>query len=193
MKTVVILFLCFMPSLLCGQQALKPLGNRWVVKTNVLSLIAKRPTISIEKFFGKSFSVEGSFVQGRFDDILLTDHYKYQGFLLRTKKYFTDLTYQTLSPYGGIYVGNLYRSIRTRGKSFDDMGFFGYSSREFSGHSIRGGGSFGLSYFTKSRINFDAQISVGYGRYLNLNLSDPNTYSKGHPDVQVWASIGYSL
>lgn len=191
MKTLVIPFFFLMPFLLYGQETLKPLGNRWIVKTNVLSLIAKRPTISVERTFGNSFSVEGSFVQGKLNYILFTDHYEYQGFLLRAKKYFIDLDYQVIIPYGGIYAGNLHRSIRTTGQSLDDIGFFGYSSRKFSGHSIRGGGSFGLSYFTKSRINFDGQISLGYGRYLNLNWSDPNTYSKGHPDAQVWASMGY--
>jgi len=182
-----------MPFLSYGQETSKPLVNRWIVKTNVLSLIAKRPTIPLERTFESSFSVEGSYIQGKFNHILFTDHYEYKGFLLRAKKYFVNYNYKVILPYAGIYVGNLHRSIRTTGQALDNssIGFFGYPSREFSGHSIRGGGSFGIAYFTKSRINFDGQTSLGYGRYLNLDSSDPNTYSKGHPDFQVWASIGY--
>jgi len=191
MKTFVITLFCLMPLILYGQETTKPLQDRWIVKTNVYNVIAKRPTISVEKVIGKSFSVEGSFVQGKFDYFLFTDHYEYKGFLLRAKKYFVDLDYEVLSPYAGIYIGNLQRSIQTTGQALDDRGFFGYPSREFSGHSIRGGGSIGFSFFAKSRINLDAQGSLGYGRYLNLNWSDPNTYSGGHPDVQVWASFGY--
>lgn len=191
MKKMVITFFYLLPLLLYGQEPLKPLGNRWIIKTNVLSLIAKRPTISLERTFDNSFSLEASYTQGKFKNILFTDHYEYNGFLLRGKKYFANLDHENIIPYTGIYVGNLHRSIQTSGESLDRVGFFGYPSRQFSGHSIRGGGSFGLSYFTPSRINVDVQTSLGYGRYLNLDWSDPNTYSGGYPDMQVWASIGY--
>lgn len=182
-----------MPFLLFGQETSEHFGSKWIVKTNALNLIAKRPTVSIERTFGNSFSVEGSFVQGQFDNILLANHYEYYGYLLRAKKYFKDFDYQIIIPYSGIYVGNLHRSIKFNGVIWDNVGIFGLPSRKFQGHSIRGGGTFGLSYFTKSHINFDGQVSLGYGRYLNLDLSDPNTYSKGHPDVQLGASIGYNF
>jgi hypothetical protein len=41
-----------------SQEKPKPLTKRIIVKTNLLSLIAQRPTITIEKAFTKTFSAE---------------------------------------------------------------------------------------------------------------------------------------
>lgn len=193
MKKLILTFFCLMPFLLYGQETTTSYANRWIIKTNVLSLFAQRPTIILERTFGSSFSLEGAYTQGKFNNILFTDNYEYNGFLIRAKKYFVNYDYEMMLPYAGIYAGNLHRLIQTTGQTLDNsaIGFFSYPSRKFSGHSIRSGTSLGLSYFTKSRITLDGQTSVGYGRYLNLDLSDPNTYSKGHPDFQVWLAIGY--
>jgi hypothetical protein len=37
----------------------------------------------------------------------------------------------------------------------------------------------------------DFQTSMGYGRYLNIDKQDPNTYANGYLDMQLWFSIGY--
>ncbi len=73
----------------------------------------------------------------------------------------------------------------------DNSGWFGYPSRYFTAHSLRAGGTFGLAYITKARFIFDGQASLGYGRYVQLDKSNPNTYSNGYLDAQVWFSVGY--
>ena len=171
----------------------KSLEKRIILKTNILSLLAKRPTISIEKNFSKTFSAEVSFVQGEFNNFLFTDHYDYNGFLIRFKKYLENIEYRTLNAYAAGYMGNLKRNIQTEGRSIGSAGYFGYPSRDFSSNSLRFGGSFGLLYATKSGIVIDGQASFGYGRYLNIDKTDPSTYSKGFLDTQIWLSIGYSF
>jgi hypothetical protein len=173
-----------------SQKTSKPLTKRVIVKTNLLSIITHRPTITIEKIFTKTFGIEASFVQGEFNNFLLTDHYDYNGFLVRAKKYVNNIGYGKLSPYVAAYVGNLKRNIQTQGQT-DNTGFFSYPSRDFMSNSIRFGGSFGLLYVTKGRIIIDQQTSLGYGRYLNLDKSNPSTYSNGYLDVQMWLSVGY--
>jgi hypothetical protein len=54
--------------------------------------------------------------------------------------------------------------------------------------TAKGGGFLRL---TKNRIIVDGQASLGYGRYLKINKSDPNTYSNGYLDMQLWLSIGH--
>lgn len=164
--------------------------KRIVVKTNLLSLVAQRPTVTIEKFFSNSFSTEVAFVQGQFNNFLFTDHYGYNGFLVRAKKYFTELEFGSLSPYAALYVGNLKRNIQTTGQ-VDNTGFWGYPSRDFSANSIRGGGSLGLSYLGKSKIIVDGLASLGYGRYMKVDKPDVNQNTTGYLDAQVWLSIGY--
>lgn len=177
---------------ICGfsQEARKPLAKTIILKTNLLSLVAQKPTVIIEKVFSKRFSAEVSFVQGQVNNFLFTDHYDYNGFLIAAKKYFTDLEFGRLSPYAALYFGNLKRNIQTKGQ-VDNSGFFGYPSRDFSANSIRGGGSLGLSYISKSKIIIDTHASLGYGAYTKIHKPDLNRNSIGYLDGQVWLSVGY--
>ena len=169
-----------------------PFENRLLIKTNVLSLVARRPTISFEKLLPNGFSAELCLVQGQFNNLLLTDHYDYSGFLLRLKKYSSRFVPGEANPFMGAYIGNLTRNIATEGGS-DRTGWFSFPSRYFRGNSIRAGATVGLTYFTKGRLAIEGLGSMGYGRYLNLDALDPDTYSKGYFDLQVWLSVGYSF
>lgn len=173
-----------------SQQPERVLTKRIILKTNTLSLLAQKPTISAEKFLNETISFELSFVQGEFNNLLFTDHYDYRGVLARAKKYFTRPDFGMVASYGAIYAGNLRRNIHTAGQT-DNSGWFSYPSRDFSANSLRGGGSFGVTWITKSKIIVDGQTSLGYGRYLKINKSDPNTHSNGYLDIQLWLSIGY--
>jgi hypothetical protein len=173
-----------------AQETSSALTKRIIVKTNLLSLVARRPTVTLEKMFSNSVSAEASFVQGEFNDFLFTDHYDYSGFLLRAKKHFTDLEFGGISPYVALYVGNLRRTIQTTGQ-VDNTGFWGYPSRDFSANSIRGGGSLGLSYISKSKIIVDGLMSLGYGKYTRVYKPDVNRNSSGYLDTQIWLSVGY--
>ena len=172
--------------------SVRPLEKRLIVKTNVLSLVAQRPTVSVEKLFSNGLSAELCFVQGQFNNILFTDHYDYSGFLLRLKKYTDNFVFGQVNPFLGTYVGNLKRNIETEGRT-DNSGWFGYPSRYFSANSIRAGGTVGLTYFAKSKVVIEGLGSLGYGRYLNLDKSDPSTNGNGYLDMQVWLSVGYSF
>lgn len=174
-----------------SQEAGRPLTKKVIVKTNLLSLLAQRPTFTIEKVFLNNFSAEVSFVQGQFNNFLFTDHYDYNGFLVRVKKHFTDLDFGRVSPYAAVYVGNLKRSIQTTGGQIGSSGWIGYPSRDFSANSVRGGGSLGLSYISKSKIVVDGLMSLGYGTYTKVYKPDLNRNSNGYLYAQVWLSIGY--
>ncbi|PSR52691.1 hypothetical protein AHMF7605_03700 [Adhaeribacter arboris] len=166
--------------------------NRILVKTNIFNLLAQRSTFSVEKVFKQGYGAEISFVQGKFNYFLFTDHYYYRGFLLRTKKYFGKGKLGVIYPYLGVYAGNLKRTIQTNGQS-DHTGWFGFPSRDFSAQSVRGGGTLGIACFFKSKIVVDGQTSLGYGRYLSHKQTNPNTYAKGYLDMQVWLSLGYGF
>jgi hypothetical protein len=174
----------------CAQETSRPLVKRVIIKTNLLSFLAQRPTVTIEKVFSNRFSAEVSLVQGQFNNLLFTDHYDYNGVLITAKKYFKDLEFGSLSPYAAVYIGNLKRNIHTEGH-VDNTGYWGYPSRNFSANSIRSGGSLGLSYVSKSKMIVDGHASLGYGRYRKIYKPDVNRNSTGYLDVQVWLSVGY--
>jgi hypothetical protein len=173
-----------------SQATTTPLTKKIIVKTNLMSLLANRPTITLEKVFSKTLSCEVGFVQGHVNDFLLTDHYDYNGFLIRAKKYFEDVDYGTINSYAALYIGNLKRTIQTAGH-VDNTGFFSWPSRDFSANSIRAGGSVGGSYISKSRFVIDGLVSLGYGKYISYYKLNSIRDSNGYLDAQIWISIGY--
>jgi len=171
-----------------SQHLEKPLEKGFIVKTNLLNLLAQRPTFTIEKPFSKRFSAEITFVQGEFNDYLLTDSYKYNGFLLRGKKYVSDLKKGRINGYTGVYLGNLKRNMSTTGGTLIS-GIWSYPSRDFSANSIRAGGSLGLNCIGKKKFVVDGLMSLGYGRYIEYYKADNG--SRGYLDCQIWCSVGY--
>ena len=182
----IVIFFLATPVFCQSQKTKEP--ETLMIKTNLLNLVGKGPSISFEKFLNKSFSLELTYMKGEFNDFLLTDHYDYNGFLLRGKKYFDVVKKKEITPYLGAYTGLLHRNINTIGHN---SGFFSYPSRDFSANSIRGGFSVGGLWLLKNNFLTDLQTSLGYGRYLNIDRTDPDTYSNGYLDVQVWVSVGY--
>jgi hypothetical protein len=183
--TSIIYFLLIAPAFCQNKKSKKP--ETLIVKTNLLNLAAKGPSISFEKFLSKSFSFVLAYMKGQFNDFLLTDHYDYNGLLLRGKKYFHEINKGDITPYIGAYTGVLHRNIHTVGQS----GLFGYPDRDFSANSIRSGFSMGGLWLLKNNFVIDLQSSLGYGRYINIDKNDPDTYSNGYLDIQIWTSVGY--
>lgn len=160
----------------------------FIVRSNVLSLAVRRPTLSLEKVFPDKVGVEVSMVQGEIRNFLLTDFYQYRGVLFRIKKYTDDFGVGELSPFWAGYFGTLWRDIHTEPRD----GWLGASvGRDFTSHSVRAGGNLGISYTTKSGISFESLAGLGYGRYLNLGKNNTDVQWKSYLDVQVWLSVGY--
>jgi hypothetical protein len=172
---------------------IKSFPKPFIVKTNLFSLLAQRPTFAIEKVFSKKFSAEFAFVQGHFNNILYRDYYAYNGFLLRAKRYFLPIEFAQLNPFAAVYLGNLKRHIQTEAGLIGTTGWFGYPSKDFFANSIRGGCSLGCTIITKNKIVVELLTSMGYGRYTKIYKEDINQQSKGYLDAQVWFSIGYSF
>ena len=57
-----------------------------MVKTNIVNLVAKRPTIAIEKTFSNRYGLELAYTSGEIKNLGYRDYLHYEGFLLRAKK-----------------------------------------------------------------------------------------------------------
>ncbi len=176
-----------------SQNNLSSFPKPFIVKTNLFSFFAQRPTIAIEKVFSKKASIELAFVQGQFNNILFRDHYAYNGFLVRAKRYFLPIELAQLNPFAAVYMGNLKRTIQTEAGQIGSSSWFGYPSKDFSANSIRGGCSLGCTIITKNKIVVEFLTSMGYGRYTKVYKEDSNHSSKGYLDAQIWCSVGYSF
>lgn len=164
-----------------------------MIKTNLLNLLALRPTLTIEKPLSSHWSVGLSYVNGQFNRVLLTDHYQYDGFTIDTRYYFNELKYDSFSPYISMYVGNLNRRLRSDAKTLNEpVGLFGVGARDFYGQSVRTGVNIGGQYLFTNRISLDGHVGLGYGKYYKqFDRADPTARSDGYIDANLWLSIGY--
>lgn len=177
---------------LYGQEQVSSLRKSVLIKTNLLNLLAHRPTITIEKPLSSHWSLGLSYVTGEFNYVLFTDHYRYDGFILDTRYYIIPLQIRAFSPYVSTYVGNLNRVIRTESRSGDLLERLLVNRRDFYGKSVRFGASIGGQYLFTNRIAIDGHIGLGYGKYYQqFDKTDPSTMSDGYIDGNIWLSIGY--
>lgn len=194
MRKLAIVLLLVMGTQLAGFAQYKefvPKRSIWI-KTNLLNLLAQRPTLTIEKPLTSHWSVGLSYVNGQFNRILLTDHYRYDGFILDTRYHLNRLDYNAFSPYVSMYVGNLNRRLYSEGITLDRIGYIGFGARDFSGQSVRMGANIGGQYLFTNRISLDGHIGVGYGKYYKqFDKADSLTKSDGYLDANLWLSIGY--
>lgn len=163
-----------------------------IVKTNLLNLVAKRPSISLEKTFFNIYGLELSYASGEMRHMLSRDYYEYEGFLLRAKKYLVPIEKREANAFYGLYVGTLKKTIQNQGRSGE--GFFDTSTatRDFKANSVRFGGNFGVMFIPAKHLTLEALTGFGYGKYFNMK-SNP-IYSappKGYLDFQLWLSVGY--
>lgn len=82
MKYFILIVSFLLPALAFSQNASSSLTDRIIVKTNVLNVLANRPSITVEKIFSDYFSAEISYVNGQVRDVIYLDKYGYSGFLL---------------------------------------------------------------------------------------------------------------
>lgn len=161
------------------------------IKTNVLNLVAKRPSISIEKSIFKTYSVELSYTSGEFKNIPFRDYYKYNGFLLRAKKYFYPIEKGEINPFYGVYIGNLNKTVLSH-NTVDNTGFVSIGKdNDFKANSIRYGGTLGLLIIPNQHFLFEGLTGIGYGNYFNIKNNISIAPPNGYFDIQLWLSIGY--
>ena len=161
------------------------------VKTNLLNLVAKRPSFSIEKTFNNKYGLELSYTTG---ELNWGRDYKYDGFLVRGKWYARKINIDEITPFLGIYAGNLNKTIISNNAYVHPTGFLSFgNNRNFKANSIRSGINMGLLYLPTKRFLIETTTGLGYGKYLNLETLEGMDAPKGYLDFQLWISFGYRL
>jgi hypothetical protein len=86
-------------------------NKKLIVKTNILNIVANKPTLTLEGIINNKTSIELSFIQGEFKNKLYTDYYGFNGYILRGKSFYNNIKIKKINPYLGAYIGNLKRTI----------------------------------------------------------------------------------
>jgi len=164
-----------------------------MVKTNIVNLVAKRPTIAIEKTFSNRYGLELAYTSGEIKNLGYRDYLHYEGFLLRAKKYIRPMKKREANAFYGAYFGNLNKTIVSPG-TIDNTGFFSFGQdRDFKAGSLRYGGTFGISFIPAKHFLLEGLTGVGYGDYYHVQNNLKNKLPGGYFDFQLWLSIGYSF
>jgi hypothetical protein len=189
MEKKTLLFILILCS--CAASAQEPAGL--IVKTNLLNLVAKRPTLSVEKTFSDLYGLELAYTFGEIKNLGYRDYYRYDGFLLRAKKYIRPIKNREANAFYGAYFGNLNKTVISH-SSVDNTGFFSWGhDRDFKANSLRYGGTFGVSFIPKKHFLLEGLTGLGYGDYYNVQNNSRNKLPGGYFDFQLWLSIGYSF
>lgn len=169
--------------------AQKPIGI--YVKTNLLNLVAKRPSFSIEKTITQNYGLELSYTSG---ELNWGRDYEYNGFLLRGKMYLYEIKQHEITPFFGIYAGNLNKKIISNNAYVHPTGYLSFgNNRNFKANSIRSGINLGFLYIPTKRFLLETTTGLGYGKYFNVETYQGKDAPKGYLDFQLWLSIGYSF
>ncbi|RZK19016.1 MAG: hypothetical protein EOO86_08620 [Pedobacter sp.] len=146
MKRILLLLIINLCS--CAVKSQEKLG--FEIKSNLLNLVAKKPSFSIEKTFKNRYGLELSYTMG---ELNLGRDYKYDGFLLRAKWYARKIDVDEITPFLGIYAGNLNKTIVSNNAYIHPTGFLSFgNNRNFKANSIRSGINLGLLYLPTERL-----------------------------------------
>ncbi len=164
-----------------------------LIKTNVLNLVAKRPTIAVEKIFSNLYGLELAYSSGQIKNFVNLDDYQYEGFLLRAKKYIHPVKKREANAFYGAYFGSMNKRVVSHG-TVDHTGFFSWGrDRDFKANSLRYGGTFGVSFIPGKHFLLEGLTGLGYGDYDHVQNNLQNKLPGGYFDFQLWLSIGYSF
>jgi len=187
LKKNVIIFISFLIFQTASSQ--EPIGIS--VKSNLLNLLAKQPSFSIEKTFRQRYGLELSYSSG---ELNWGRDYKFSGFLLRGKMYAYDIEAKEITPFWGLYVGNLNKTIVSNNAYVHPTGFLSFgNNRNFKANSIRSGMNLGFLYLPTKRFLIETTTGLGYGKYFNLETFQDRAAPKGYLDFQLWLSVGYTF
>lgn len=160
------------------------------IKSNLLNLIAKGPSFSIEKTIANKYGLELSYSKG---ELNWGRYYEYNGFLLRAKIYAADIKPNEIIPFYGLYFGNLNKTIVSNA-NVDNTGFVAIGrNRNFTANSIRSGGNIGFLFIPTKRFLMETTTGFGYGKYFNVKTFNGIAAPKSYLDFQLYLCIGYSF
>jgi hypothetical protein len=186
LKKIVIIFISFLIIQTASSQ--EPVGIN--VKSNLSNLLAKKPSFSIEKTFRQRYGLELSYSSG---ELNWGRDYKFSGFLLRGKMYAYKIKSKEITPFWGLYAGNLDKTIISNAE-VDNTGFISIGrNRNFEANSVRSGVNVGFIYLPFKRLILETTTGLGYGKYFNIKNNLHQAAPKGYLDFQLWLSVGYTF
>lgn len=126
------------------------------INTNILNLVASGPSLAVNYDMSINWSIQLYGSTGRFNGI---------GYTFKTGV--IDFKYRlSKNMYVGPYLRYIEKKIYRPGY-VDATGFFSTPGRDFQGRGISPGASFGFNIVDNKRLNIEAFVGGGYGKFIS--------------------------
>ncbi len=130
--------------------------RKFSINTNVLNLVARGPSLSLNYDMSTFWSIQLYGSAGSFNGI----GYSYKTGIIDFKYHLSE------NMYVGPYLRYIEKTIYRPG-FVDRTGFFSTPGRDFQGKGLSPGANFGFNIINEKRFNLESFIGIGYGKFIS--------------------------
>ncbi len=169
-----------------------PKAQNLSLRTNVLNLLAKGPSLAIGKQIIKNSESLLTFSKGTFAPFLRKDVYRYT--TVHVENRWKDrLKLAGIDMYAGPYVRYIHRRIFSEGYTAGPYGIFSKEARDFNGHGVSIGLTSGAQWTIRERWIIDLNYMLGGGKYIKQHDYFNADKTAGFLDGRLALQLGVSF
>ncbi|SRR5258706_15245045 len=169
----------------------KTIAQKYSIRTNLLNLIARGPSLTTGKYLKNNSEVLLTFSSGHFSPFLFEDYYKYSTVHIECRK--NDGYFLWGNFYFGGYSRYINKRIITEGFTAGPNGIFSKAPRNFIGHGISVGLTSGIEWEINKNWLIDYNNLIGAGKYLTQIDYAGHDKISFFPDIRIALQIGYKF
>lgn len=167
----------------------KAFSQDYSVRSNLLNLIAKGPSVTFGKNIKEHAEVLLTYSEGGFSPFLTVDSYKYK--TIHSEYRWKDIHYSKWQSYYGGYLRYIHKRIFAAGYDAGPYGIFSKAERNFIGDGISIGLTSGVEYSISNRWLLDSNILFGAGKYLSQKDYAAHDKIPMFLDTRIALQLGY--
>lgn len=135
------------------------------IRTNLLNLVAKGPSLTFGKSIKKHSEILLTYSLGSFSPFFTEDFYKYSTVHAEYRR--KEISYSKLQFYYGYYLRYIHKRILSAGYTAGPYGIFSKEPRNFIGDGMSTGLTSGVEWSINKRWLIDFNTLFGGGKYLS--------------------------
>lgn len=167
------------------------LAQEYSIRTNVLNIIARGPSVTFGKNMNKHSGLLLTWSFGRLAPFFLEDSYKYS--TLHAEYRWHNPHYTKWKPYAGAYSRYIHKRIFTTGYEAGPYGIFSKAPRNFIGNGLSAGLTSGMEWSVNRTWFIDFNTLLGAGKYLSQIDYAGHDRINFFLDTRIALQIGFRL
>jgi hypothetical protein len=178
----------------CSPARLLSQDHNKSIRTNLLNLAAKGPSVTFGKSIGDRSEILLTYSLGKFSPFLTEDFYRYFTAHIEYRKKddtYSNFIVSNLYFYYGGYLRYIHKRILSQGYDAGPYGIFAKEPRNFVGSGLAAGLTMGYEWAVNDRWLIDLNTLLGAGKYLSqVDYSGHNAINL-FLDTRIALQLGY--